>query len=40
MKITQEFQVVSNADTVFRFFQDVASIAQCMPGAKLTEDRG
>ena len=40
MKITQEFQVTSNADAVFRFFQDVPSVAQCMPGAELTEDRG
>ena len=40
MKITQEFQVASNAETVFRFFQDVSSVAQCMPGAKLTEDLG
>ena len=40
MKITQEFQVVNNADAVFRFFQDVTAVAQCMPGAELTEDRG
>jgi len=40
MKITQEFRVDSSADRVFRFFQDVASVAQCMPGAKLTEDLG
>ena len=40
MKITQEFQVASSADAVFRFFQDVPSVAQCMPGAELTEDRG
>lgn len=40
MKITQEFQVPSSADSVFRFFQDVPSVVQCMPGAELTEDRG
>ncbi len=40
MKITQEFQVASSAEGVFRFFQDVPAVAQCMPGAKLTEDLG
>ena len=40
MKITQEFQVASSAETVFRFFQDVPAVVQCMPGAELTEDRG
>ena len=40
MKVTQEFQVASSADAVFRFFQDVPSVVQCMPGAELTEDRG
>ena len=40
MKITQEFQVASSAEAVFRFFQDVPSVVQCMPGAELTEDRG
>lgn len=40
MKITQEISVGSSAESVFRFFQDVPSVAQCMPGAKLTEDRG
>jgi carbon-monoxide dehydrogenase small subunit len=40
MKITQEFQVASSPEAVFRFFQDVPSVVQCMPGAELTEDRG
>ena len=40
MKITQEFQVGQNPAAVFRFFQDVPSVAQCLPGAELTEDRG
>lgn len=40
MKITQEFQIGKDAETVFAFFQDVPSVAQCMPGAKLTGDGG
>ena len=40
MKITQQFQVANSAEAVFRFFQDVPSVVQCMPGAELTEDRG
>ena len=40
MKITQEFQVSQSPETVFEFFQDVPSVAQCLPGASLTEDRG
>ena len=40
MNITQEFQVSSSAESVFGFFQDVPSVAQCMPGAELTEDQG
>lgn len=40
MKITQEFQVAGAPATVFAFFQDVASVAQCMPGAELTDDHG
>ena len=40
MKITQEIRVASSAESVFGFFQDVPAVAQCMPGAKLTEDRG
>lgn len=40
MKITQEFQVAGTPANVFGFFQDVASVAQCMPGAELTDDHG
>ena len=40
MKITQEFQVAAGPEKVFGFFQDVHSVAQCMPGAELTEDHG
>lgn len=40
MKITQEFEVGQNAGTVFEFFQNVAEVAKCLPGAELTEDKG
>lgn len=40
MKITQEFQVSQSPETVFGFFQNVPSVAQCLPGASLTEERG
>lgn len=36
MKITQEFVVEQSPDVVWRFFQDVQSVAQCLPGAELT----
>lgn len=37
MKITQEFEVQRSVDTVWDFFQDVPSVAQCLPGAELTQ---
>jgi carbon monoxide dehydrogenase subunit G len=40
MKITNEFEVVRPVDTVWEFFQDVPSVAQCLPGAELTDDKG
>jgi carbon monoxide dehydrogenase subunit G len=40
MKITHEFEVARPVDTVWQFFQDVPSVAQCLPGAELLEDRG
>ena len=40
MKITQEFDVEQSASTVFEFFEDVPSVAQCLPGAELTADNG
>ncbi len=39
MKITHEFEVARPVDTVWDFFQDVPSVAQCLPGAELTEVR-
>jgi carbon monoxide dehydrogenase subunit G len=40
MKIENEFTVSPPVATVWEFFQDVSSVAQCLPGAELTEDRG
>lgn len=36
MKITQEFTVPRPPDVVWAFFQDVPSVAQCLPGAELS----
>lgn len=41
MRISQEFVVARSPDVVWQFFQDVPSVAQCLPGAELagrTED--
>lgn len=35
MKITQEFVVGRDPSEVWAFFQDVPSVAQCLPGAQL-----
>lgn len=40
MQITHEFEVSRPIDTVWAFFQDVPSVAQCLPGAELLEDKG
>jgi len=40
MKITNEFEVARPVDAVWEFFQDVPSVAQCLPGAALTGDKG
>ncbi len=40
MKINQEFTVTKSVDAVWDFFQDIGAVAQCLPGAELTEDRG
>ncbi len=40
MKITQEFEVDRPIAIVWDFFQEVPSVAQCLPGAELTEDKG
>lgn len=35
MKISQQFEVARDTDTVWEFFQDVPAVAQCLPGAEL-----
>ena len=35
MNISQEFVVARPADVVWKFFQDVPVVAQCLPGAEL-----
>jgi carbon monoxide dehydrogenase subunit G len=40
VKISQEFTVARPVTDVWALFQDVPSVAQCLPGAELTEDRG
>lgn len=35
MKISQEFSVSNPPDTVWQLFQDVPSVAECLPGAEL-----
>lgn len=40
MKISHEFEVARPVETVWQFFQDVPSVAQCLPGAELLEDKG
>ncbi len=40
MKITQSIRITADPATVFSFFQDVPAVAQCMPGAELSEDLG
>lgn len=37
MRISQEFVVGRPPDDVWTFFQDVPSVAQCLPGAELTD---
>lgn len=37
MKISQEFVVARPPAEVWDFFQDVPSVAQCLPGAELTD---
>jgi uncharacterized protein len=40
MLITSSFEVAKPVDTVWQFFQDIAAVASCLPGAELTEDLG
>lgn len=40
MKISHEFEVHRPISDVWDMFQDIPSVAHCLPGADLTEDRG
>ncbi len=40
MKITHEFEVQRPIEQVWDFFQDVPSVAHCLPGAEITDDKG
>lgn len=40
MKITETIEVDSPIDRVWALFEDVPELAQCLPGAELTEDKG
>lgn len=40
MKIANTFEVRRPVDTVWDAFADVPSVAQCLPGAELTADKG
>lgn len=40
MKISHTFEVSRPIDQVWDFFQDIPSVAQCLPGAELLDDPG
>ena len=40
MKISHEFVVGRPVDQVWDYFQDIPSVADCLPGAELLEDKG
>lgn len=40
MKISHTFEVGRPPAAVWSFFHDVPAVAQCLPGAELTEDKG
>lgn len=40
MKISHEFVVARPVDQVWDYFQDVSSVADCLPGAELLENKG
>lgn len=40
MKITEEFEVHRPVEAVWAAFQDIPSMAQCLPGATLTGEKG
>jgi carbon-monoxide dehydrogenase small subunit len=40
VNITNQFEVKRPVDAVWAMFQDVPAVAQCLPGAALTDDKG
>ncbi len=40
MKINNNFEVSQPVAVVWGFFQDVPTVAECLPGAEVTEDKG
>ena len=40
MQISHRFEVARPVDVVWEMFQDVPAVAQCLPGANLTADKG
>ena len=40
MKIAHDFEVSQPVAVVWDFFQDVPTVAECLPGAELTDDKG
>lgn len=40
MKIAHDFEVTRSIEAVWGFFQDIPAVAQCLPGAELTTDKG
>jgi hypothetical protein len=40
MLITSDFEVGQPVDKVWAFFDDIAGVASCLPGAELTDDLG
>jgi carbon monoxide dehydrogenase subunit G len=40
MKINQSFSVIQPRADVWKLFQDIPALAECMPGAMLTQDNG
>jgi carbon monoxide dehydrogenase subunit G len=40
MLITSDFEVGQPIDKVWRFFDNIAAVAACLPGAELTDDLG
>lgn len=40
MRIEKTFNVMQSRERVWSFFQDVSSVADCLPGAEITGDNG